>query len=389
MPKFQIEMLWRCSTCNAENLGRNKTCGGCGKALEKESFYMPGSVSVKDAVTDPKMLRDAKAGPDWFCRYCGSSQKKSDGTCESCGASQKEKSHDRGQTKRPRVTFNAEDSVRENTKSYPKTNIFDVPHYEPKVRDKKKIWITSVIIFGVVFLSFILWLLFRERVCDVEVSKVSWKREILIDKWQILEKEGWEKDKGSFEERNLGKRVHHHDQVIDHYETESYTEQEQCGEDCSKTPQSCTTTPVVCTPNGNGYASCSGGDTVCTGGDTVCTPRYCSVPKTREVPVYRDVPVYKTWWAWKVWEWKYDRTVAESGANTDPFWPKADKLKNPHLNDGEKERQKKRESYFVSLYDGEDSYSYEPQSETEFKKFSIKSKHKISVSIINGVKVLQ
>jgi hypothetical protein len=91
VPEFQIEMLWRCDTCRTENGGLKKTCGNCGKPKDKEEDYMSGhEITVDDALTDPDGIRQAKAGPDWTCRYCGSRQRKLDGNCANCTAGQKD-----------------------------------------------------------------------------------------------------------------------------------------------------------------------------------------------------------------------------------------------------------------------------------------------------------
>src|SRR5262245_29907288 len=91
MSERQIEMTWRCTSCGAQNLGRHSVCQGCGNPKdESEAYEMPADPSAAASVVDPALLRMARAGANWRCRYCGSDQRAFDGTCAQCGASQGE-----------------------------------------------------------------------------------------------------------------------------------------------------------------------------------------------------------------------------------------------------------------------------------------------------------
>jgi hypothetical protein len=74
-----IEMTWRCSSCQRQNLGRHKSCQGCGNPKDaSEEFEMPSDTALAPTVTDERLLRMATAGPDWRCRFCGGDQRRSD-----------------------------------------------------------------------------------------------------------------------------------------------------------------------------------------------------------------------------------------------------------------------------------------------------------------------
>jgi hypothetical protein len=138
--------------------------------------------------------------------------------------------------------------------------------------------------------------------------------------------------------------------------TESYSDQEQCGEDCRSLPESCR---EDCTSNENGFATCR---TVCSGGGQSCTPRYCSVQKTRTVsksvpvektrtvPKFKDVPRMAKWFSWKVWDWAPARTVEERGTGFETRWPdEAAIALGQDLGKGEQEREKRSPSYTIAL----------------------------------------
>src|SRR5262245_44467042 len=84
----QIEMLWRCSSCQHKNLGRFKSCKSCGNPKDgSEEYEMPEDTANAATVTEADLLRMATAGPDWRCAYCGSDQRRLDMGCGNCGAS--------------------------------------------------------------------------------------------------------------------------------------------------------------------------------------------------------------------------------------------------------------------------------------------------------------
>lgn len=85
MPVFQVEMLWRCSACQTEVLGRHKTCPTCGKPKNAEEFYSANPATVEDAVTAPELLELAAAGADWECRYCRNRQGNAKQACSGWG----------------------------------------------------------------------------------------------------------------------------------------------------------------------------------------------------------------------------------------------------------------------------------------------------------------
>ena len=85
----QIEMTWKCSACEHQNLGRHKTCQQCGDPKDRgEAYEMPTNTAAAASVMEAGLLRMAEAGPNWRCAYCGSDQRNMlDATCGQCGAS--------------------------------------------------------------------------------------------------------------------------------------------------------------------------------------------------------------------------------------------------------------------------------------------------------------
>jgi hypothetical protein len=380
----QIELTWRCSSCGQRNLGRHLTCQACGNPKDDGEVYeMPPDPSRVASVTDPAMLRQATAGANWRCMYCGSDARAFDGSCAQCGATQAE---GHGVARRvAHVPVVAARVVKRQT--------FPVVYLIPVV-------VIALIGCGVSSLLLrssnrryepVALVETKPSFRDVEarVSAAHWKRQIAVDRWSIVEKEGFleQRPADAMNVRSLGERVHHMEQVqrgmktesymetVTEMENETYSEQERCGEDCTTLPQSC---HEECTNNQNGYASCH---TVCSGGGQSCHPRYCSVqktrmvpkskqvPRTRQVPNMVDEPRMATAFAWKQWDWAKNRTLEEKGDDFAPRWPDdATVALEQKLGKGERERATRLESYQVEAVatDGTKHNVY-PKTEAEFK----------------------
>jgi hypothetical protein len=367
-----IELTWRCSTCQTENLGRFKTCQHCGDPKdESEAYEMPADPASAASVTDEALLRMAKAGPDWRCAYCGSDQRRGDNSCAQCGAS-------------------AATAVPEA----PEPAVATPP---PKSRRKlvRNIALASGVTAAVA--GGLVWNARRPRDYDAKVTAVSWERKIDVERYMIRSKEGFKETipAAALEVTSVGPKVHHHDQVLDHYETEHYTVQvpdgyrtesysarESCGQDCRSTPQTCRQS---CSSKKNGFASCRN---VCSGGGQSCTTRYCSVTKTRQVPrtrtegrtrqvaKYRSEPRYAEGFTYKLWEWAPERSDKASGADATLYWPTGARLMG--LPPGEQERETRTAKYLVSLAYGDDAtVTFEVVSAEQFATFAPGTSHEV------------
>lgn len=91
-----IEGTWACTSCGTKGiLGRHKKCTTCNNPREltgSESEFDFGEAdavsgkSLREGVTDEKALELAAAGEDWFCAFCGASNRGDNPRCKHCGA---------------------------------------------------------------------------------------------------------------------------------------------------------------------------------------------------------------------------------------------------------------------------------------------------------------
>lgn len=364
----QIEMTWRCSSCQGQNLGRHVVCQTCGSPKdESEAYEMPSDTGSAATLTDPRLLAMARAGANWRCRYCGSDQRTLDGRCGQCGSDQRE----------GRSTDAA------------------APALEPRATPARRRGGLLVVVLGLALALLVVLVLcgvglgaatgrtparlspaavaLRPPFHDEQATVLAlrWKQEVRVERWQVLPGEGFEEAKPgeAFDVRPAGRRFHHKERVVAGYDTQSYTEtepdgfrtetyseQEACGQDCTPRPQTC---KEKCTPNKNGFATCR---TECSGGGQDCRTKYCSVTKTRQVPKtktvqktrqvprYADVDRDAAWFSWKIWGWKHDRTLERSGTTSATSWPDDSEVKlGQKLASGEKERSSRVGTYSLDL----------------------------------------
>lgn len=446
MPVDIIEMLWGCTICNEENKGRYKTCQNCGKPrTENAPEWMPGDVSPMAAVKDPALLAKFKAGADWKCRFCNSSQFRADGNCAQCGSAQGESAGKAASTPAvsppvtvtrkpysppfpnndpdfghgalydelkkkaetvpdpfPDTPFETEGNYREPPRkatitpppvSMASDEDEDVDEPPPKFLRMPRIDPRFIIgFFAVASLGFLLYFIFRTKIVDTTVSAVAWSRVVSVDRYQVYRHDGWDPDNGAFNVHEEGQRIHHYDHVRVGSHVEDYQESYSCGETCTTIKGSCYTTSRTCTSNKNGSATCTGGDRVCNPDTRSCTPKTCTRTAHRTVDDYEDQARYRMWYTWSLWQWGRNRDVPVAGSSVDDVrWPSEEQIRlKSGLGDGEDERIGGRsEHYTVTFSGGGETYSFEPKSDGDFKRFPPASRHRLKVGMAHGVEVLQ
>lgn len=348
-----IELTWTCTSCGHSNRGRDKTCRGCGDPKDaSEKFEMPTSTQAQASVTDAGLVRAAEAGADWRCAYCGSDQRRLDDSCGRCGASSAE-----GHT--------------------PQRPVKPRPPWWQRVKRwlRRHPWAVALAVVAVLVAGLVAWCN-RTRTFGAEVAAVRWTQTIVVERYQVWERDGWRDSQpgDAFEVVSRGQQIHHYDDVLDGYDTEHYTEQVACGEDCYDEPESCS---EECTDNGNGFASCQ---TRCRGGGRRCTTRYCSEDRTRQVPRYRKEPRYAEAIHYKIWDWGAHRTVAATGTSTtDLRWPTEEARVGQGLGPREQEREQRSAWYDVTLrYDGRERFTFAVELD-ELPRFAVGSRHRLTI----------
>jgi hypothetical protein len=377
MEERHIELVWRCSSCQVQNLGRHVACTGCGNPKDdSEAYEMPADPAALASVTDPELLRLAMAGENWRCRYCQSHQRRLDGACASCGADSAEGG-----------------AVRDDTPGEPAIEEVSQPPRRV-LSARRKLLIYAILAVGLALALLVLALpvlgvvhlvqrsggppvplrrslVAHVRVLDAPVAGRHWEHRIYVDRWKKVPHEGFAelRPNDAVDVVSLGQRQHHTERVLSGYRTESYQERvsdgsttetysatESCGQTCTSTPRTCR---QVCTSSKNGFAKCRDD---CSGGGQTCTTKTCSVTKTRsvprfkdvtrtrQIPQYRDEPRFAPFFGWNLWQWVENRRFARAGTTEAPTWHAAEELlAKDKLGVGERERDRREASYSVTV----------------------------------------
>lgn len=410
MSERLIEMLWRCTSCGSRNLGRHMKCQQCGNPKDgSEEWEMPEDTSAAPTVTDPKLLGLAQSAPAWRCTYCGSDQRSAQGACAQCGAPAQASQPIPEAPDAPAAPAASSTGAAAGLAAAGRT---EAPAGAPTPpRWRRSLARILLVAGGAVAIGGIaVYLLGRPREVSARVEAVAWEHMVAVDRYQLVPHEGFAeaRPKDALEVKSQGPRVHHQEQVLDHYDsqpyqaqvqdgytTEHYTTSVRCGESCTSRPQHCS---ERCSSRRNGFASCR---TVCSGGGERCTPRYCpesrtrSVPRYRsetryrQVPVYRQEPRYAESFTWKAWEWKPSHVARAAGKTPETRWPTEQEVNGPPLAEGEKVRGSRSETYAVTFAverRGEKKrLAYAPTNDAEFGWFTVGSEHKL---LVQGDKLL-
>jgi hypothetical protein len=155
---------WDCPSCGQKkNLGPNATCSSCGRARGPNiPFYTDDSAPV---VEDPELVRRARAGADWKCKYCGADNRAGVMDCHQCGAGPD------GSVARA-VTFAAE------------------PGAAPKPSPWKKIALAAAAVVAV--LGLLIWFFFvRTTAMVVTVQGISWVKTADVEVLESRRGEAW------------------------------------------------------------------------------------------------------------------------------------------------------------------------------------------------------
>jgi Zn-finger in Ran binding protein and others len=301
---------WDCPVCGLKgNAGPDTHCAGCASPRSnKVQFYLPEN---PEEVTAADRLKQAKAGANWQCNYCGAENVASATHCHSCGNERDQKDTARQE----RVIYDDQPPAPEPA---PKRRAVAPP---PK---KSAPFKYGFLVFLLVF-ALGIWYLFKPNKFEVEVAGREWVRTVDIEHYQPFIEQAWELPSGA---RLISRRqeVHHYDQVLDGYDTRTRTVRVQTGtrrKKCGKRDL------------GNGYFE-----------DQYCDePVYKNKRETYQEPRYRSVPVYGTKYKYEIFRWEKDRTLTAKGSDLTPKFP-SEPLPSQDWREG-----KRTETYTLQLMD--------------------------------------
>lgn len=301
---------WDCQYCGAKgNRGDTRECPSCGHPRDESvKFYMKDTAHVSD-----EEASKVSKNPDWYCSFCNTLNSDNDIICKSCGSSRAESEANYFDLRRKEQEKAAEYTAKKNAErdsSQAKRPQTLRANRRSSLNKKRTLGFG---VLGVAILGLVLLLMPKKQ--EAVVDKVSWDRNIAIEKYANVNESDWQLPAGA-NLHEMREEIHHYDKVIDHYETVAVQKSEQVLDGYD------TTTNYV--DLGNGYFE----------EQTTQTPRYTTRYYTdyEERPVYRDEPVYRTKYYYDIWKWVPSRNVKTSACDHEPYWGDTNLAENERIN---------------------------------------------------------
>ena len=353
-----------------------RSCPKCNNPREvtgKESEFEFGDTdaatgkSLREGVTDEQALELANAGADWFCAYCGASNRGNQEVCKNCRAER------------------SSDAKALQEEAFP-----DTPPEQPAPAPPKKrgaLFKVGMVLLGSLFfccggtMAYKLWSSMTHDTTG-DVVSTAWKRTVTQERFTPVVQEDWADAlhvqaprmpvNGSGEVagvqniRGCVPRQRSTRQVPDgtQHVCSTKTRRKACG-----TEEKCHTRN-----KGNGFK------------EEVCedVTKYCdeSYEDCHDETHYRTEPIYAPKCSYDTYQWKQVAQREASGGNGDtPRWPE--------LSVSAEDRLRREEKYTLQIaYDGgKKTATYEPKTEQEYLGW--KKGQKVSLTVTNGGEVKQ
>jgi hypothetical protein len=371
-----IEGTWNCSSCGKQGIpARHKKCPDCNNPREltgKESEFDFGEADEKgrlkrEGVTDEKALEMANAGADWFCAYCGASNRGDQAICKNCRAERS------GDAK----------ALREEAD--PGLPPEQAPRPPPPKKKFGTVWKVILGVVGVGFCCFggmVVHAIWSDIPHDTtgEITSTEWKRTMYQERFTRVTLEDWQDKLRPSPSRMPvdGKgEVSGVENIRDCVRQQRSTRKVADG-----TQRVCTTKSrkVACgteekcrtRDKGNGFK-----EEVCQDVTKYCSESY---EDCRNETRYRDEPVYAQKCDYDTYQWKEVTRRETSGRDGEPpRWPE--------LSASELDRLRLEEKYTIKIaYDGgKESTTIEPKTEQEYLAW--KKGQQLNLTVTNGGEV--
>lgn len=373
---FIVENAWSCTSCSAENRGRDMKCGKCGAPKAKDA---PERLAGPNGtvVTDPELLRLAKQGANWVCEFCGSQVRDEHGKCRNCAARREEAVTRVMRSKPPQRP--REEAAREfkqvldeisNEVRDPKVvrpspaaqaymEAMGLPRAIPGgPSDSKRKpepwrwrwWHTTAIVIAALIplVGLPLWL-FMPRELDAKVENTGWTYTASLRQRTLMHGSEWAPIRGDAFNKQCENR-YYGDENCHPHDCRPHQVSYSCN--CTSYECNCRTS---CTSNRNGFSTCSESCSTC----SRCSTCY----RTEYDTCYDRCPVYRDWCSFDWYDWPIIATKTTRGTTQTVYWPELEARPGDQKLD-------RVESYAVTFRKGEKSWSYAPSSLGEYRYFN-------------------
>ena len=323
---------WDCTSCSTKGVrGDVYRCHACGASRPEDvEFYLP---EEEEVVTNAAEIKAAEAGSDWKCNYCNQWVAVLEKQCPNCaggtlaGATRqivKEVNHETrkivstqddysgGPPKVSASTTTARQAPSASPRASSQNPRLPAVSPTPQVRNARQLGLILLASLGCLSLLFVgLYALFHTTNVPAKLTHHSWTRTQHIEEFQRgISESGWDHPADAYN-ISTSQRVHHHDRVVDHYDTVPEYSTRRVADGTERYQSGSKTVNL-----GNGRFKREATYSTRT---TYRTEGYQS--GTRREPVYRQVPVYRTYYQYLVNRWVAGQDRITQGQSVLPIWP--------------------------------------------------------------------
>ena len=426
---WTVENTWICTSCKAENLGRDLKCQKCSSPREVDESDLVPDADKAPAVTDPELLKMAAQGENWVCEFCGSQARDLQGKCSNCAAKKASaakcprcgKETDKlytspaGDVCFECVSAQANESIE---KSLGLSDAQPAPSVAKQSEDFKLPFDYArvmVIGGGALAVLLVLFLAFHSTQLKTKVARIHWTYHVQLEQRFTRSGEGWGAPAGSF---NTTCEIQQHGtHNCNAYQCNPYDHPYDCRpHDCHPhkkpydcRPHSCNAHTVQvscgtydckchksCKSKKYGFSECSESCSTCTKycpktvsdtcydtcNETIYDTCHDTCHETLYNTCYQQCPTMEQYCHYSYYEWVNGKADTTEGDDHLERWPDLVAV-------GEEQRLQRSQEYYVDFFGEDRLYSYKPDSADEFDKFNVGDLWKIDVPMIGFAKPIE
>jgi len=398
--RWTVENTWTCDSCKEVNRGRDMKCKKCGSYKEKREEYDTSKNLTSAPVTDPELLKLAKAGSNWSCEFCKNDVRNLYGECSVCGGPKtleaaKEKQqetladppvqHDWNRILRPAIApkNSAPARVIEPTGWLPSTDDNSNNKLNSFFSDEEKLLYAKIgaVVAGLGLLVFLLFWLFSYHSKLVTVTNTYWSHRANLSQRSTHHDTGWQDDEPASHFNDVCETRQHGTHDCNPYNCNPHSVSYECNCHSVSDGESC---HESCHSSGNGFSECS----------ETCTPQShteCdSCSRTEYDTCYEQCPTMEQWCSYDYYQWTVIATSELHGFNDHNLRDPQDLVaQRNEIGPQSLEIERHYSVTFTDLNDDEKPHwEYNPQTGTDFNRFNTNALWDIEVNHAGQMNVL-
>lgn len=403
--RWTVENTWTCDSCKEVNRGRDMKCKKCGSYKEKHEKYDTSKNLTSAPVTDPELLKLAKAGPNWSCSFCKNDVRNKYGECSVCGGPKTDAAVEDWHTNKSDSTEKLADHLGIDNEQYskfvegPKKNkpvddlsdvdrVIETGNFESKppqysFSDEEKLLYAKIGagLAGLGLLVFLLFWLFSYHSKLVTVTNTYWSHRANLSQRSTHHDTGWQDDEPASHFNDVCETRQHGTHDCNPYDCNPHSVSYECNCHSVSDGESC---HESCHSSGNGFSEC----------EESCTPQShteCdSCSRTEYDTCYEQCPTMEQWCSYDYYQWTVIATSELHGFNDHNLRDPQDLVaQRNEIGPQSLEIERHYSVTFTDLNDDEKPHwEYNPETGTDFNRFNTNALWDIEVNYAGQMNIL-